>query len=100
MGSVFSAVVVAPVVETALLGLLVRGLLKLSSRPIFVATISALTWGALHGAFGLLWFFGTVWSFFVFSCAYIGWRERSSREAFIAAAAPHALVNLVVMSFP
>ncbi len=73
----FGAVVFAPVVETYLLALLLGALLRLGIRPLFGAVVSAVLWGALHASIAPLWFFGTVWSFFVFSCAFIGWRERS-----------------------
>jgi membrane protease YdiL (CAAX protease family) len=91
------AVIFAPLVETAILGLLLRGLLSVFKTPLLVAALSALLWGAMHATFGLLWFFGTVWSFFVFSCAYVAWRQRSLHEAYISAAVPHAMVNLTAM---
>ena len=39
------------------------------------------------------WFFGTVWSFYVFSLGYLAWRPVSYKHALGAAAVPHALVN-------
>jgi hypothetical protein len=92
--SAFGAVVLAPVIETCLLALGLRLLSKFVDRPIFAATISAVMWGLLHGLFGTLWFFGTAWSFFVFSCGFIAWRSQSFKAGFIAAAVPHALVNV------
>jgi membrane protease YdiL (CAAX protease family) len=87
----------APIAET----LLLAGIISLLSRAGFsslaVATISAIAWGCAHAMFGALWFFGTVWAFFVFSCAYISWRKVSFQRAYIAAAAPHALINLGVL---
>jgi hypothetical protein len=53
----------------------------------------------LHALLDPLWFFGTVWSFFVMSCAFLGWRKCSYRRAFIAASVPHVLINLTVMTF-
>lgn len=96
-GEVLGAVAFAPVVETYLLAFVLLVLLKLGCGRPFAAIVSALLWGALHATLGPLWFFGTVWSFFVFSCAFLGWRERSFKQAFAAAAVPHALINLVVM---
>jgi|GEM_PF-608526 len=92
------AVIFAPIVETLVLigGIKILGCI--SSRPVVVAMMSALVWGILHGIFGALWFFGAVWSFFVFSCAYLAWRDRSFKAGFIAASVPHALVNLTAMS--
>ena len=98
VSEVFGAVVFAPVVETYLLSLVLRGLLRATSSPLLAATASAVVWGALHGAIAPLWFFGSVWSFFVFSCAFIGWQGRSFKQAYLAAAVPHALINLTVMA--
>lgn len=95
---VFGSVVFAPVVETLLLALLIEGLCELSQRAIFIAVVSATLWGILHGTFGALWFFGTAWSFFVFSCAYLRWRKQSFGRAFVAAAVPHALGNATAYS--
>lgn len=96
--STFLGVVIfAPIVETLVLigGIKILG--SISSRHAAVAMMSALAWGFFHGIFGALWFFGTVWSFFVFSCAYLAWRSQSFKAGFIAASVPHALINLTAM---
>ncbi len=90
------SVLFAPPIETLLLAVLVSSLLTFIRRAVLVALVSAFVFGLLHGMSGLLWFFGTAWSFFVFSCAYLAWRERGFARAFTAAAVPHALVNLFV----
>jgi len=64
-----------------------------------VATLSALVWGCLHGLADPLFFgkfFGTVWNFFVYSCAYLAWRKVSFAHAYVATATPHALHNLII----
>lgn len=61
--------------------------------PAHDAGASALAWGGLHAWFHPLWFFGTVWSFYVFSLGYLAWRPVSYKHALGAAAVPHALVN-------
>ena len=91
-------VVFAPLAETALLMGLIEGLLKLSKRPVFIAIVCGLLWGAAHAFFGLLRFFPSTWAFFVFSCAYLGWRQRSPRQGFVAAVVPHALNNLAAFA--
>ena len=98
MGEFFGAVVFAPVTETLALALLIVALSRLSQRTLFIAVVSAILWGSLHGTFGALWFFGTAWSFFVFSCAYLHWRKQSFGRAFLAASVPHALVNATAIS--
>ena len=87
------AVVFAPVVET----LLLAGLLALITRRWGIvpkAIISAMIWGGLHAIAAPFWFFGTVFGFFVFSCSYMVWRQKSFACGFAAAALPHALINL------
>ena len=91
--SVWITLIVAPLVETAVLALLVSALARFIANPNVVAAICALAWGGLHATFYPLWFFGVVWSFFVFSRGYLAWRPVSYKHAFGAAAVPHALVN-------
>jgi len=97
VGEFIGAVVLAPIGETLLLGLLLWALSRLSSRPVFIACVAAALWGGLHGSLGALWFFGTFWSFYVFSCSYLAWRPQAYWKAFVVAAAPHALINLSAM---
>jgi len=97
LGEVFGALVFAPIVETLILGFVLRALSAASSRTFLIAAASGIAWGCLHALFGFLWFFGPAWSFFVFSCGYLAWRKHSFRQAFIAAAVPHALINATVM---
>ena len=99
VSAIFGEVIFAPVVETLFLALGVNILGSFSDRPWVVAVLSALGWGSLHAIFGAIWFFGTVWSFFVFSCAYLAWRCRSFKAGFVAASVPHAFVNLSAMSW-
>jgi hypothetical protein len=93
--------VAAPLVETAILGVGLRLLGFVTRRPNALAALSALAWGGAHAAFHPLWFFGTVWSFFVFSRGWLAWQPVSYKHAFGAAAVPHALVNAsaVLMQF-
>jgi hypothetical protein len=91
--SVWITLLVSPLVETIVLALLVTGLARFVRSPNVVAGISALAWGGLHAVFHPMWFFGVVWSFFVFSRGYLAWRPVSYKHAFGAAAVPHALVN-------
>jgi hypothetical protein len=83
----------SPLIETVVLGLWLRVLGLVTQRPVVLATLSALSWGAAHAAFHPMWFFGTVWSFYVFSRGWLAWRPVSYIHAFGAAALPHALVN-------
>lgn len=96
-GFLLSSVLVAPVVETALLSLVIGLIHLITTNHVVVAGTSAFLWGTLHGTRGLLWFFGTAWSFFVFSSAYLVWKQHSYRAGFVAAALPHALVNFTAV---
>lgn len=87
------ALLVAPFVETLLLALGIRLIGLVTKHRELIAITSALAWGALHASFHPLWFFGTVWSFYVFSRGYLAWRPVSVKHALGAAAVPHALVN-------
>lgn len=89
----------APVVETLLLAITLKLVLKITSRPGVASTIAAVVWGLLHGAVSAVWFFGTVWSFFVFAWSFQEWRKVSFRHAFVAAAVPHSLINASVFLF-
>jgi membrane protease YdiL (CAAX protease family) len=89
-------IIFAPIVETLLLAGMLRLLSMASSNRLFVAWAAAMLWGCFHGLIAPLWFFGTVWSFFVFSCGYMKWRELSFKHGFMAAAAPHMLINFSV----
>ncbi|MEK8051238.1 hypothetical protein AACH10_13390 [Ideonella sp. DXS22W] len=98
MGEVLGAVAFAPVAETLLLAAGLRILCLLKQSLLVTAGLSAVIWGLLHAVQGALWFFGTFWSFFLFSCAFLVWRQRSFAHAFIAASVPHALVNGTAMA--
>ncbi len=95
---IVEATIISPFLETLVLAGVCRVLLLASSRPSFVAFASAMIFGALHGAFGFLWFFGVVWAFFVYSASYLAWRRYSFRRAILASAATHAVTNAIVLT--
>jgi hypothetical protein len=87
------AALAAPLIETVALGVFLRLLQFTTKRRQLLAVLSALAWGGAHAWFHPLWFFGTVWSFYVFSRGWLAWQPVSYKHAFGAAALPHALVN-------
>ena len=91
--SLWIAVLVAPFIETLVLGAVLALLGFATRRRQVLAVLSALAWGGAHAWFHPLWFFGTVWSFYVFSRGWLAWQPVSYKHAFAAAAVPHALVN-------
>jgi hypothetical protein len=96
-GTFFGAVIFAPIVETFLLTVGIRIIKSFSSSVVRIGIASAVVWGCLHALFGFMWFFGVVWSFFVWSCGYMAWQSVSERHAFAAAAIPHASLNAIMM---
>lgn len=94
----FGLAVLSPVAETAMLALTITALANFIHSRLWLAVIAALIWGGLHSLASPFWFFGTVWSFFVFSCCYLIWRPRSLWYALAAAAIPHALINIFVFT--
>ena len=68
------SVLLTPIVEIMLLALGLRILSRIIKRTIPLAVISALFLGALHGLLAATRFAATVWSFFIFSIAYLTWR--------------------------
>jgi hypothetical protein len=91
--NVWITVIAAPAIETLVLALGIRLAGLVTKHREAIAITSALAWGGLHGSFYPLWFFGTVWSFYVFSRGYLAWQPVSYKHALGAAAVPHALVN-------
>lgn len=93
--SVLGTVVFAPVFETLILAAVIYFLQAIISKKIWIYLISAVFFGALHGLSGALWFFGTVWSFLVFTYCFLLWSSENSLKAFLAACIPHMLLNSV-----
>jgi hypothetical protein len=91
--NVWMTVLVAPAIETLVLAAGIWVIGRVTRHRQAIAIASALAWGGLHAWFHPLWFFGTVWSFYVFSLGYLAWRPVSYKHALGAAAVPHALVN-------
>lgn len=97
-GHFLGLVVLSPAVETALLLATLHAVRKAGLSTPATAALAALVWGGLHALVHPAWFFGTVWSFFVFACAAEAWRAKSGRHAYWAAALPHAMVNAAVFA--
>lgn len=90
-------VLMGPIVETMVLAAGIWILQRFLKRPMRVAVVSAVLWGVAHGLDGPIRALGTGWSFFVFSAAYISWRQHSRTSAYLAAGIPHSLANLCVL---
>jgi len=97
--ALFWVVVLSPALETLFLAFFLLILSSFGMPRLLVACLSALLWASFHGAYAGLWFFGVLWSFFVFSCAFLAWRQQSFARGYLAAAVPHAMVNLCAVLF-
>jgi len=95
--TIFRLIIATPLLETLILAGVLVFLSKGFSNIFYPALISAILWGLLHSLKAFPAFFGTAWSFFIFSYAFLVWRSVSFKKAFIASAVPHALINLTVV---
>jgi hypothetical protein len=89
VGSIIGTVAVAPALETMIVAGTLSLLIRVVPRPTMAAALSGVAWGLLHSTSGLLRGFGSMWSFFVFSYAFLhptvaqkvpGARTRSRRS--------------------
>lgn len=98
-------VVLAPLMETAILIAIVGLVRGVTSRPLWVVGVPSLLWGLAHGVFTSGWIdFGgrvaaTTWAFAVFTTVYLAWRGEGRGRGFWMATAVHALNNLVAVVF-
>lgn len=93
---IFISSLPVPLVETWIVMWIIRTVRRFVQRPALIATITAVICAIAHELALPLWFFGTVWSFFVFSYGFLIWQSYSSRYALFAAFLPHALLNFLV----
>jgi membrane protease YdiL (CAAX protease family) len=89
---VLSVVVIAPLLETLLMGAILLVVQRLAGAGPAVAA-SVLVWGAVHGSVAVRWGIAISWSFLIFSVAFVTWRHAGLLKAFGVAAAIHALQN-------
>ena len=95
--AVAQLVVIAPAAETVLLVLLIRLISFATAGALIVASLSGLVFGITHGLASAVLGIGAFWAFFVFTCAYLAWRDRYFWSGCLAAFVPHAFTNLVLL---
>ncbi len=88
-------VIFSPIVETLLMSFFLWLMSFATKRRILLATMSALIWAGLHSILAPVWGFGVLWPFFVMSCAYLAWRQKSWSHAIVVATGIHMLQNLI-----
>lgn len=92
-----SAVVIAPVIETGLLLLMLKGARALGLSLAARIVLMGLVWGGLHAVQGWRWFFGPAVLFMLYAAGAEAWRDRGRWAAFTVSCVPHALNNATVM---
>jgi len=85
----------SPVVETLLMGVILKVLSFISRRRYVLAAMSCGVWAGLHSLVSPAWGLVVFWPFFVFSCSYLAWRRRSWRHAVCVTSLIHMLHNLL-----
>jgi len=88
-------VILSPIVETLLMSFFIWLLSFTTKRRVLLAMMSALVWAGLHSLLAPAWGLGVLWPFFVISCSYLAWREKSWFHAILAASCVHMLQNLI-----
>ena len=88
-------VIISPALETLLMGLIFFVLRRFIKHPIKLAVTSAVLWAALHSLAAPAWGLAVLWPFYVFSCAYIAWREKSWMTAYSITCCIHMFQNIL-----
>ena len=92
--AIIGLVIVAPAVETIVMGAVLLVLL-LFLPPATAVLVSATGWAIAHSLITPVWGLVIWWPFLVFSTLFVAWRGRSLALAFLVPACAHALQNLV-----
>ena len=85
-------VVIAPLIETLIMGAVLLGLEKLLG-PRLAVVASALLWAVAHSLSAPIWGLVVWWPFLLFSIAFLTWRKSGLFTAIAIVTAAHALQN-------
>ena len=91
--ALLTLVVIAPALETVIMGAALSILLLFVS-PAVAVLVSAAGWGIAHSLMAPAWGLVIWWPFLVFSTLFVTWRQRSLIAALAIAAIVHGLHNL------
>lgn len=94
------SILVAPLLETAVLFALAAVLRRwLAPRPLAAILTLASLGAAAHALNGTAWAVAAAfWPFAVYAACLLAWWPRSARDAFVVAAAVHALYNAAFLA--
>lgn len=98
LAAIFSAGVIAPLLETALMAAMISFFKQLSSNNALVITTTALLWAFMHGVFDIYWGINTFFGFVVFCAVYLKFIAFGFWWAFAAASLNHAIHNTVIVT--
>lgn len=87
--------IAGPAIETLLLSFTLWLLSFFSKRKVVLALVSALIWAGLHSVAAPAWGLVVFWPFFVFSCSYLAWREKSWGRAVWVTFCIHVFQNVL-----
>jgi hypothetical protein len=87
--------IAGPAIETLLLAFTLWLLSFFAKRKVVLALVSALIWAGLHSLAAPAWGLVVFWPFFVFSCSYLAWRERSWGRAVWVTFCIHVFQNVL-----
>ena len=94
LDALFRLVILAPVIETLIMGAVLLLLLRFL-RPEIAVAVSAIGWAVAHSFLVPIWGLVIWWPFLVFSILFVTWRQQSMLLAFLIPACVHALQNLL-----
>ena len=92
---VIGIMIISPIIETLMMSFLFFLLSFFVKSKLKLAIISAILWAGLHSLFSPGWGLIVWWPFFVFSCAYLTWRNNSWLKAIWVTTCIHFLQNLI-----
>ena len=95
---VLGVVVIAPILETALLGAILL-ILQRFVGPAPSVVVSSILWGILHGSVAARWGIAMSWSFLIFSMAFATWQRVGVLKGFGVSFTIHALQNGIAVVF-
>ena len=87
-----------PLIETALLALVLRVMRPFGLSTSAMSCFSALGWGLVHAITSPVQFLHVVWGFYVFSRGYLAWLPKGQQQAIGAAWIPHIMANAVAFA--
>lgn len=90
-----AVVIVSPVIETVVMAIGLWLLGFVIHRPLRQALVSSVVWAVLHSVVAPAWGLVVLWPFFVFSCAFLAWRQRSLWHGMGVACGVHMFQNLL-----